>query len=85
MNFVESVNDGIDANSLNSVTQYFREVLEVTTIAEVDRLRNRYYKWSKPDFYEACMRDLLGRKKNDKGKSKKRASLTHSPYQAIET
>ena len=85
VNFVESVNDGMDTNSLDSVSQYFREALEGTTIAEVDRLSNRYYKWSKPDVYEACMRDLLSRKKNDKGKLKKRASLTRSPYQAIET
>ena len=88
MDFVKSVQEAMDADSeLNTVVKYFKVVFGVTSDAELDRLRNRYYKWKYHDMYEACLRDLLGVKKNAKGKLKIKASVNqlHSPYHAIES
>ena len=81
--FVDEVIQAINEGVAGSVTEYYRDVMKCVP-AEVERLRNRFTKWSKADAYGRCLDDLLGRNKSSNGK-KRQTRNTASPFHEIET
>ena len=81
--FVDEVLQSNNEEVVTTATEYYHDITKCVP-AEVDRLRNRISKWSKPDAYGKCLDDRLGHTKSSNVK-KRQKSNTASPFHYIET